>query len=544
MPNRTSPDRVLSKHFNALLRMVHHLEANSHDRPLPKAYQKKIRDLSQFIRPARPNPELQEDLGKLAMNWGSEVTERLRTHYKGELETLRTSIAGRIREGNLTHTQIDTAAHVALIWGKSRIGKKLLPGTIREYERQVLNIQTPSTPGTPEPNGQTPQGTRVSTTPQGSTGTRSTPESIGEPETATPKIGNPTGPPRDQGNPTRNPIHSVPPYIPPHRRQEGRIPSSDPGRYPDTHRHQGHPQSPPISISSSEGSPQSPPSRSPDTRSPPNGNRDTTRRPGTHTPNSTGGPPGKNKPQDSQGSTSHHTPTQRPGRGIPAPRRLTRVNSPQRFTPPLTRSRINKPRPPPPSGDPRAQSQTTPAGIHSHRQPSRAAKMANWELHLRGKPDNLIIGTSNLARITKVPRENTEIHAFHGGKFEHLVSVLHKALPDPNPKRVLLAMGINDASSKTPIETIVRDAQTAANLAKIKFPGAQIHMAETTFGHLLPTHTQARANRINQGLQKVNGVKIIPALSPQAVQTVDKPHIHWSSNTANTILAYWTGALN
>lgn len=115
---------------------------------------------------------------------------------------------------------------------------------------------------------------------------------------------------------------------------------------------------------------------------------------------------------------------------------------------------------------------------------------------------------------------------------------------DPNPREVVIAMGINDANSNAPIlPDLAETIQNTVDLAKEKFPEARILLAEINCSDQPRLAMIKRAMAINRLINCTQGVSTLNALPTDQIETVDTPGIHWTGETANSILDNWTSQL-
>ena len=115
--------QILCRQLFALLRLIHHLEvmSTSKTQGLPGAFLKKVADLSRFLRPAHPNPNLKGELTQLGQTWAFSVLDRFILHYEAEIYRLEMSVS----KSMMTSPQhFENATQVALNWAKSCLGKK------------------------------------------------------------------------------------------------------------------------------------------------------------------------------------------------------------------------------------------------------------------------------------------------------------------------------------------------------------------------------------------------------------------------------------
>lgn len=187
-----------------------------------------------------------------------------------------------------------------------------------------------------------------------------------------------------------------------------------------------------------------------------------------------------------------------------------------------------------------------PAKVGVHREGNREGKLDNWAIGKEPGTDTLILGTSNMARVTLKPRQDLEIRSYPGGRFEHMVHMLKKSPVQEGPRRVVIAMGINDATSRAPIHSIEALVTKTAALAKQKFPHSRVYMAEINHTHLMSDDKLLRTKAINKAIRELNGVRTLSPLAPREVviDPKDRYGVHWTANTANAIICHWVKHLN
>lgn len=190
-----------------------------------------------------------------------------------------------------------------------------------------------------------------------------------------------------------------------------------------------------------------------------------------------------------------------------------------------------------------------PAQVSYHRENSQYGKMTNWKIRSQTDSQTLVLGTSNLNRITHKPRKDMEIHSYAGARFDHMENMLAKMPVDQNPRRVVIALGINDSTTDRPLPEVKNHIRNTARLAKLRFPLSQIYMAEVNHSNTLQGKALHRTQEINgtiRSLQDMQGVKTLPKLPPWGVviEPRDRSKIHWTPTTANNILAHWNRNLN
>lgn len=165
-------------------------------------------------------------------------------------------------------------------------------------------------------------------------------------------------------------------------------------------------------------------------------------------------------------------------------------------------------------------------------------KMADWWLTVSRRW--LIIGDSNLSRIPSFKNSNLQIDSFPGATFRHGEQIISKATVSTPVNRLILSFGINHRSQATLI-TPIKELQGILRAARSKFPSADIWVPEINFSPNLPLQEKQQLASLNQHI--VKNVNYLPALLPEEFNTMPD-NVHWTSETAVTMLQHWCQCLN
>lgn len=425
MPRSTF--QTLCRQLNDLLRIINHTQAispNHLDNQAPPAFIRKVKELSEFMKPAKPSQNTKSKLLQESINWAENSMRVLREHYTNLVISLNRETKELIKRETITTTDIERAEKIAIAWAGKRLNKKLRPasiiilkGFIKKMKQEGLETPKPReeerTLTTPPREKTMPPTTSTPREGRGSHHTR--------PTTAGPTRGDPNPPPRP---PTR--LITTPSD---HRRPQAlRTP---PGEYrnPNPTR-----KSPPTTTrmstptrATNKGTPLRPTTTPPrdlprpgHTQGPIAPPRDHTEWPALPTP-----------PRDSHNPASYpptQWPTPTPPQGSP------RHNDGPLYIPPHRRSPLIPTTPQHRQNRPTGGQQTrqgkgplsvdTPSPrhlrsgrripsttltpgvgrkIHSHKARSHQEKTTQWRVEALSNPHTLILGTSNLARITSNP---------------------------------------------------------------------------------------------------------------------------------------------
>lgn len=160
-------------------------------------------------------------------------------------------------------------------------------------------------------------------------------------------------------------------------------------------------------------------------------------------------------------------------------------------------------------------------------------KVKNWSLTVRHKW--LILGDSNVSRFPPYKIPHLQIDSFPGATFLHLKGVLDKLEPDSQVQILILSLGINNRTQKSP-ETSISELRKLMTVAKSKFPQATVWVPIISFSRSLPRKEQNHLHVINRFIH--SHCLSLPEL-PRSMFTVERDGIHWSHATAGRLLEHW-----
>ena len=166
--------------------------------------------------------------------------------------------------------------------------------------------------------------------------------------------------------------------------------------------------------------------------------------------------------------------------------------------------------------------------------------------------DILVLGTSNLSKISWFSRRDAEVHSYPGLKLWQLVNLLKafkhghgSADPGLKPSKVVISVGLNDRGC-TP-EYNESTLKQMVNLALKKFKGSQIYLAQIPFGSHLPEREKRTLKCHNRAILEISkrhaNVHVIPLLPARKFQ-LGRDGIHWTENCANAMIDHYFQHLN
>lgn len=179
--------------------------------------------------------------------------------------------------------------------------------------------------------------------------------------------------------------------------------------------------------------------------------------------------------------------------------------------------------------------------------------LATWEIPKIAK-NILVLGTSNLSRISFVKRRDAQILSYPGLKMDYLLKLLSNfkfgpasAAPGLKPTHVVISVGLNDRLlAPTTNEVNIRKV---LNEAKRQFPGSKISFHQIRFNSKLPANQIETIRKFNDAIERISrseGLKFIPGipLNKFATDPKDKTNIHWSEDCANRTIEHIFDHLN
>ena len=159
-------------------------------------------------------------------------------------------------------------------------------------------------------------------------------------------------------------------------------------------------------------------------------------------------------------------------------------------------------------------------------------KASEWFLEGTDK-GILVIGDSNISRISKGSRAQIQTESFPGAQIGHINTVLNKMIGpqvENYPECVILSVGINDMNN-SPGSTTIPAMRKLTQKANKQFPRSRI---------AIPI---AIPIAINDSLVRLRNISIIPELDQKLFRTIPGD-IHWTADTADTLLNHWLCHLN
>ena len=478
--------QVLIKTLYQILQCLHHQRNFNTDEAGPKSFRKKQADLKKFLRPAQATQQFQEIYEDQVNAFMKGALNTMREHYNSRLDTLKLDLLIRVENAE----EVKQAMDVALKWGKKNFKEKLSPHTNQEFQSKIAEWLS----NLMDSPGNKPDHSLHN---QGSMEKSDTPPVRGA-------VGVPQSSPGRQaeGSPDRSPTTKSPNrHNPP---QEGISP------------HGSNPSGTGANASSATLKSLSPPT----------------------TPESTQSLDSIGYREGSASSTSHEN---------------SRSNKrKQRKNGGTGRTNSQRPKWSGPQSQPVA-------GLHTQNHGLVKSRWKIPEISSRVA----ILGDSNISRATGVNFKSglVELHVFPGAKLIHFQQMLESSRCNQGkPQEVILSIGIHNRNDD-PLNNLQQIRSIFETAARV-FPNARIYIPQINASPSLHEKHKECLCDVNWGLSNISDLweqkskhitanlkrfKTFPKI-PRRDFHIDpkdtKYSIHWTTDTANTIITRWLKDLN
>jgi hypothetical protein len=115
-----------------------------------------------------------------------------------------------------------------------------------------------------------------------------------------------------------------------------------------------------------------------------------------------------------------------------------------------------------------------------------------------------------------------------------------------NPKHIILDIGINDRNSNVQT-TAGRNLTTLVNKLADRNQSSEIYLTEINYSDQLSKQERSNLDDINGTMFELESqserIHVIHKLHPSKFQTTHD-NIHWTKNTANSMIRHWLSSLN
>ncbi|KAL3846471.1 hypothetical protein ACJMK2_017460 [Sinanodonta woodiana] len=502
-----NPDSQFIKLFYQILQALHHLnilKPQAQGKSRTHAFEQQVKILDNFLKPAQSNSTLKSHLLGLNRMWATKIAQTLCTHYKDRISELMGMIVGL----DFSELTIRSLSNQALDWGKHNLKKKLRYETITEYKAIIRSLL----PITPKNHNIDLQNSKLSL-----------------PTISLSTAKSPFESPR-KTTPSKYPIE--PTILLSNRFQPLQILDSQPIRTPSKRR-----------MSDSN-------------------ERDNL----MHTPK-------KHKKQDAnqnnvrrsldkkfvnissspitKGATAALNSISRLSKSLSVPSlnvlgAIGRSRSP---SPSLRRSLSPGARSLSPVGSqttsPIIPRQTYATIVSSPTKTGRVTKhngpKSKWDIPKITSAD-LIIGDSNLSKMTNLTYKDVQIEAYPGAKIEHMINLIRNYRYQDKPKRIILSVGINDRDT-TNTTVVGQSMKDLIKTTRGKFPNSEIFIAMIPISETLQIKNPREAYNLAQfnitiSKIQIEGVKALHTGNRDGM-VFGRDGIHWSPKSAQFVLQRW-----
>ena len=499
------PNAIFIKLFFQIIQALHHIhvlkwQAKGEDRT--KGFDKQVHYMDRFLKPAQSNSRIVNKLKNLNRIWATKVAQTLSDHYNERISELMGQIAGY----QFTDWTIKTFSHQALDWAKKNLRKKLQTETVQEF----LSIVKTLSPGIPKmTNNTTTTNANSTLSSQGSNNGANQPGwSYKSPKKLTPR---------------KYPLE--PTVIP--------IPLSN--RF--------------LPIQPLDTQPIRTPSKRRMSQSPVLGTTETPKRQRQRGPT----PDKARKSLEKRFTTSvkgpesilNALPSVKPLKNMlkcmSVPSIPSFVAGIRSRSPSPSRASVSPKCTP--TVSPTIPNQSYATAVKCSKKSAQITRhhgpKADWSLP-KITFSTLVIGDSNLARITNTTDHPVQIEAFSGANISHITRLLDNYRHESKPQRIVVNVGINDKSNMNTNKTF-QEMKNLFKVARERFPNSKLFVTKILISEQLEVNNSNEAwniKRLNENMSKMQGVTVLnTGLANEMV--FHKDGIHWSPRSANLILSNW-----
>lgn len=170
-------------------------------------------------------------------------------------------------------------------------------------------------------------------------------------------------------------------------------------------------------------------------------------------------------------------------------------------------------------------------------------KAADWNIG-RIKKGMLVIGDSNVNRISRAPVARVWTESFPEAQIKHIQNVLGKlaTVNTTQPDVVILSVGIND-SQNNPESTTIPSMRKLTQKARKIFPRARVAVPMINCPAHFSKQHKDHVKQLNDSLAGMVDITVLPELDNSKFRTVEGD-LDWTPETANALMAHWTKHLN
>ena len=163
--------------------------------------------------------------------------------------------------------------------------------------------------------------------------------------------------------------------------------------------------------------------------------------------------------------------------------------------------------------------------------------------------DIVVLGTSNLARITHIGRMDAQVISYPGLKLQSLLQLIQQFQYRPGskdgvrkphkPKHIILAAGINDRGLAKSTNSV--NLKKIVQAAKEKFKDSKISLYMNRYSPELNPKEREALKDLNSEIEKqceAQGLNLIAPVPTKSFEVNPNDHIHWSEKCANLTITH------
>lgn len=126
--------------IHKLIKSLHHFNNLLQDHP-PRTIDRMTQDLITLIKPAAPTATVIDQIEGNAKNWQHNIISILKDHYQDSITLSLTELI------SINNNNCEEQFNIAARWARRNLGRRLLPETVREASRRVMErLRPPSSP--------------------------------------------------------------------------------------------------------------------------------------------------------------------------------------------------------------------------------------------------------------------------------------------------------------------------------------------------------------------------------------------------------------
>ena len=136
-----------------------------------------------------------------------------------------------------------------------------------------------------------------------------------------------------------------------------------------------------------------------------------------------------------------------------------------------------------------------------------------------------------------------QVESYPGAKLCHADRIVSSYSHPQHPEKIILSFGLNNRSTE-PRSTSFHNLRKLIGTTKKTFPKSEIYFPLVNIARNLPQREIENLKKLNHlAKNDLHRVTIIPCLDSSQFELSSDP-IHWTKQTANSIMKHWLHHLN